>query len=314
MSKEVIDDSLFKPLPKDEKFAEDSMRPSISVFKESIINILKNKMAVIGFVFIVLIFFLAMFGPHMVPYGHSEQVLEDANLAPSAEHWFGTDGLGRDMWVRTWLGARVSLAVGLAATAIDLILGVVIGGIAGYAAGRGKVGDRIDGFLMRLIEILYGIPYLLVVILLLVVMEPGLLTIIIALAATGWVGMARIIRGQVLQLSTQDYVQAAQKLGTSHWKIITRHLWPNTLNIIIVNLSFTIPTAIFSEAFLSFIGLGVQAPFASLGTMANDALNVIFSGEWWQLFFPGLIISITMFAFNVFGDGVQDALDPIIKE
>ncbi|WP_153731804.1 ABC transporter permease [Sporosarcina obsidiansis] len=314
MSKEVINDSSFKKLQKNNDFAENSMRPSVSAFKESVINIVKNKMAVIGFILIVVIFFLAIFGPHMVNYGHSEQILEDANLPPSLDHWFGTDNLGRDMWVRTWLGARVSLTVGLAATLIDIIFGVVIGGIAGYAAGRGKIGDRIDGFLMRLIEILYGIPYLLVVILLLVVMEPGLFTIIIALAATGWVGMARIIRGQVLQLSTQDYVLAAQKLGTPHWKIITKHLWPNTLNIIIVNLSFTIPTAIFSEAFLSFIGLGVQAPFASWGTMANDALSVIFSGEWWQLFFPALLISFTMFAFNVFGDGVQDALDPSIKE
>jgi peptide/nickel transport system permease protein len=177
-------------------------------------------------------------------------------------------------------------------------------------AGRGKLGDRIDNILMRIVEVLYGIPYLLVVILLMVVMEPGLWTIIIALSITGWIGMARIIRGQILQLKQQEYVLAAQKLGTSHAKIIFRHLLPNALGIIIVNLTFTIPQAIFAESFLSFLGLGVQAPFASWGTMANDALGVILSGQWWRLFFPGLMISLTMFAFNIFGDGLQDALDP----
>jgi peptide/nickel transport system permease protein len=177
-------------------------------------------------------------------------------------------------------------------------------------AGRGKIGDRIDNILMRLVEVLYSIPYLLVVILLLVIMKPGLKTIIIALSITGWVSMARIVRGQILQLKEQEYVAAAQKLGTPHYKIILRHLFPNMLGIIIVNLTFTIPNAIFAESFLSFIGLGVQAPIASWGTMCNDALGVILSGQWWRLFFPGFMISLTMFAFNVFGDGLQDALDP----
>jgi peptide/nickel transport system permease protein len=214
------------------------------------------------------------------------------------------------MWVRSWYGARVSLIIGIVAALIDLILGVIVGGVSGYMAGRGKKGDRIDGLLMRIVEVLYGIPYLLIVILLMVIMEPGITAIIIALSVTGWVGMARIIRGQILQLKSQEYVQAAEKLGTSHTKIISRHLLPNTMGIIIVNLTFTIPTAIFAESFLSFLGLGVQAPFASWGTMANDALGVILSGQWWRLFFPGFLISLTMFAFNIFGDGIQDALDP----
>lgn len=202
------------------------------------------------------------------------------------------------------------LTIGLVAALIDLLIGVVVGGISGYMAGRGKKGDRIDMTLMRIVEILYGIPYLLIVILLMVIMEPGIKAIIIALSVTGWVGMARIIRGQILQLKSQEYVLAAEKLGTSHSKIILKHLIPNTMGIIIVNLTFTIPQAIFAESFLSFLGLGVQAPFASWGTMANDALGVILSGQWWRLFFPGFLISLTMFAFNSFGDGVQDALDP----
>lgn len=303
-------DSLFRPLSSDKRGLDPIQRPSMSAWKETIINVLKNKMAILGLTLLLLTVFFAIAGPKMVPFTPSEQNLLNTNIAPSSEHWFGTDDLGRDVWSRTWYGARVSLTIGLVAAAIDVILGVTIGGISGYMAGRGKLGDRIDSILMRIVEVLYGIPYLLVVILLMVIMEPGVISIIIALSVTGWVGMARIIRGQILQLKSQEYVLAAQKLGTSHPKIIWRHLIPNTAGIIIVNLTFTIPQAIFAESFLSFLGLGVQAPFASWGTMANDSLGVILSGHWWRLFFPGLMISLTMFAFNAFGDGLQDALDP----
>ncbi|MEK5483145.1 ABC transporter permease [Viridibacillus sp. FSL R5-0888] len=306
----VLNDSMFRPVDPSKLQTDEIQRPSLGVFKETLLSILKNKLAIIGLFLLVVIIFLAIFGPSMVPYSGSQQNLTNVNKAPSGEHWFGTDNLGRDMWSRTWQGARVSLTIGFIAAIVDLVLGVVVGGISGYMAGRGKLGDRVDSLLMRIVEILYGIPYLLVVILLMVIMEPGITTIIIALSITGWVGMARIIRGQILLLKSQEYVLAAEKLGTSHVKIITRHLLPNTMGIIIINLTFTIPTAIFSEAFLSFLGLGVQAPFASWGTMANDSLGVILSGHWWRLFFPGFMIALTMFAFNAFGDGIQDALDP----
>ncbi|MGG1592395.1 ABC transporter permease [Terribacillus saccharophilus] len=310
MEAKRVDDSLFRPLSPEKRGHDPIQRPSMSVWKETILNILKNKMAVLGFTLLLVIGFLAIAGPHMVPFDPAKQDLVNTNVAPNSEHWFGTDDLGRDVWSRTWYGARVSLTIGLIAAAIDIILGVTIGGISGYMAGRSKFGDRIDSILMRIVEILYGIPYLLIVILLMVIMEPGITSIIIALSVTGWVGMARIIRGQILQLKSQEYVLAAQKMGTSHPKIIWRHLIPNTAGIIIVNLTFTIPSAIFAESFLSFLGLGVQAPFASWGTMANDSLGVILSGQWWRLFFPGFMIALTMFAFNAFGDGLQDALDP----
>ncbi|MGE7919740.1 ABC transporter permease [Viridibacillus sp. NPDC093762] len=306
----VLNDSMFRPVDPSKLQTDEIQRPSLGVFKETLLSILKNKLAIIGLFLLVVIIFLALFGPSMVPYSGSQQNLTNVNKAPSGEHWFGTDNLGRDMWSRTWQGARVSLTIGFIAAIVDLVVGVVVGGISGYMAGRGKFGDRVDSLLMRIVEILYGIPYLLVVILLMVIMEPGITTIIIALSITGWVGMARIIRGQILLLKSQEYVLAAEKLGTSHVKIITRHLLPNTMGIIIINLTFTIPTAIFAEAFLSFLGLGVQAPFASWGTMANDSLGVILSGHWWRLFFPGFMIALTMFAFNAFGDGIQDALDP----
>ncbi|MBZ5202712.1 ABC transporter permease [Planomicrobium chinense] len=306
----ATNDTLFRPIDPARQQTDVIERPSLGIWKETFIGILKNKLALLGLGLLVIIIFLALFGPAMVPYSASQQELTNSNQAPSSAHWFGTDDLGRDMWARTWQGARVSLTIGFVAAFIDLILGVVVGGVSGYMAGRGKLGDRVDNVLMRIVEVLYGIPYLLVVILLMVVMEPGITTIIIALSITGWVGMARIIRGQVLQLKSQEYVMAAEKLGTSHSKIITKHLLPNTMGIIIINLTFTIPTAIFAEAFLSFLGLGVQAPFASWGTMANDSLGVILSGQWWRLFFPGFMIALTMFAFNALGDGIQDALDP----
>ncbi|WP_103106213.1 ABC transporter permease [Brevibacillus reuszeri] len=290
------------------------MRPSLTHFQQVARKLVKNKLAMLGLVLILGMVLMAVIGPHLVPYSYSDQSLLTANQELSSEHWFGTDELGRDMFSRTWYGARISLIIGITAALIDLVIGVTVGGIAGYMAGRGKRGDRIDTIIMRIIEVLYGLPYLLVVIMLMVVMEPGILTIIIALSATGWTGMARLVRGQILQLKNQEFILAAQVLGAKFPRILLRHLIPNTIGVIIVNLTFTIPSAIFAESFLSFLGLGVQAPVASWGTMTNDALGVILTGDWWRLFFPALMISLTMFAFNVFGDGLQDALDPRIRE
>ncbi|MCY9531823.1 ABC transporter permease [Paenibacillus alvei] len=303
-------DHLFHPIERSHQAEHQLATRSVPLWQDRLRKLSRNKLAVLGLVLLLVIILLAAIGPSLVPYSSSAQSLTATNLPPSGEHWFGTDDLGRDVWARTWAGARISLTIGFAAAAIDLVVGILVGGISGYMADRGRLGDRVDNVLMRIVEILYSIPYLLVIILLLVVMKPGIFTMIIALSITGWVGMARVVRGQILQLKQQEYVLAAHKLGTSHAGIIFKHLLPNAAGIIIVNLTFTIPAAIFSESFLSFLGLGVQAPDASWGTMANDSLGVILSGQWWRLFFPGLMISLTMFAFNAFGDGLQDALDP----
>ena len=306
-------DPLFQPLSKTGQ-ANVISRPSLSNGQQVIRKLAKNKLAMLGLFIITALVAMAIIGPNLVPYSYSDQSLLTKNQEVSSEHWFGTDELGRDMFARTWYGARISLTIGVVAALIDLVIGVTVGGIAGYMAGRGKRGDRIDTIIMRVIEVLYGLPYLLVVILLMVVMEPGILTIIIALSATGWVGMARLVRGQILQLKNQEFILAAQVLGAKFNRILLKHLIPNTFGVIIVNLTFTIPSAIFAESFLSFLGLGVQAPVASWGTMTNDALGVILTGDWWRLFFPALMISLTMFAFNVFGDGLQDALDPRLRD
>jgi oligopeptide transport system permease protein len=219
------------------------------------------------------------------------------------EHWLGTDDLGRDLLTRIMYGARISLTVGFVASFINLTVGVVYGGISGY------YGGHVDNIMMRIVEVLSGIPLLLYVILLMVVLKPGLQNILIALGLVYWLGMARIVRGQILSLKEQDYVLAARTIGADNWRIILKHLIPNAMGPIIVTATLNIPQAIFTEAFLSFIGLGVNAPMASWGVLANDALPS-FQTYPWQLFFPAVAISITMLAFNFLGDGLRDALDP----
>ncbi|WP_459503347.1 ABC transporter permease [Bacillus sp. C1] len=288
---------------------------TISRKKEVFQKFISNPIAIFGTVILVFIILFSLIGESLTSFSANEQIKEATNLPPSSEHWFGTDDLGRDIWARVWAGGKISLTVGLVAAVLDIGMGVLIGGLSGYIRGRNRLGTWIDEWIVRGIEVLYGIPYLLIVILLLIVMKPGLFTIIIALALTGWIGMARLIRAQVLSLKQREFVIAAERLGTSHMKIIYQHLIPNLTGIIIVNLSFTIPAAIFSESFLSFIGLGIQSPAASWGTMTNDALGTLLSGEWWQLFFPALMIALIMFAFNAIGDGLQDAIDPkIVKQ
>lgn len=252
------------------------------------------------------LFLMAAIGPWLSPYTYYETHLPLKNSAPSLQFWFGTDDLGRDMFTRIWWGARISLFVGITAAVIDLILGVIYGAIAGLWGGK------LDELMMRAADILYSIPYLLIVILLTVMMGPGLFTIIIALTMTGWIPMARIVRGQMLYLKELDYAQAAVALGATRWRLLFRHLLPNAMGPIITTMTFTVPTAIFSEAFLSFLGLGVQAPIASWGTMASDGLSALRYFPW-RLAFPAGFISITMLCFNLVGDGIRDAFDPRLK-
>lgn len=303
----AIPDEWFAPKTKSKHDAEAVVRPSLSYWKDSWHRLVKNKLAMAGLVFLIIITLMAIFGPILSPHSVETQKLALQNQPPSSQFWFGTDDLGRDVFTRTCYGARISLFVGLMAALIDFVIGVVYGGIAGYKGGR------IDNLMMRFVEILYGLPYLLVVILVMVVIGPGLTTIILALSITGWVGMARIVRGQVLQIKNYEFVLASKSFGTKTARIIRKNLLPNTMGPIIVQMTLTVPSAIFAEAFLSFIGLGISAPHASWGVMANDGLSTILSGYWWRLFFPTLFISLTMFAFNVLGDGLQDALDPKLR-
>lgn len=266
----------------------------------------KNKLAMLGLYIILFIVLIAIIGPWLSSLSYSDQNLNATNRPPSAEHLFGTDNLGRDLFIRVLYGARISLSIGIVASLINLTIGVVYGGIAGYFSGR------VDRVMMNIVDILYGIPVLLYVILLMVLLTPGLTNIFIALGISYWLGMARIVRGQILSLKEQEYVLAARTIGASKWRILFSHLIPNSLGPIIITMTLAIPEAIFTEAFLSFIGLGVAAPMASWGVLASEGVTSLRSYPF-QLLFPALAISITMLAFNFLGDGLRDALDPRVR-
>lgn len=306
MSQE-INQNMFMPAPKDAD-SEKILRPSLTYWQDAWRRLKQNKLAIAALITLIIMFLLAIFGPMMRPFSYSEQSFMNVNKTPNATHWFGTDDLGRDLWVRVWYGARISLYIAIMAATIDLIIGVIYGGISGFKGGN------TDNVMMRIVEVLYAIPYLLVVILLMVVMGKGLTTIIVAMTAFGWMGMARLVRGQVMQLKEQEYVLAARTLGASNSRLLFKHLVPNTLGVIIVNITFSIPSAIFTEATLSFLGLGIPAPQASLGTLTSDAISSIIQGNPYQLFFPAAVISLIMLAFNLLGDGFRDALDPRMRK
>lgn len=282
-------------------------RPATTYWQDAWRRLKRNKLAMAGLVAIIVISSLALFGPLLSPYSYSDQVLADANQTPCLAHWFGTDSLGRDLFTRILYGARISLSIGIVASLINLSIGVVYGGTAGY------FGGRTGAVMMRIVDILYGIPLLLYVILLMVVLKPGLTNIFIALGLVYWLRMAQIVRGQVLTLREQEYVLAARLIGASSWRIILRHLVPNAMGPIIVTLTLSIPEAIFTEAFLSFIGLGVSAPMASWGVLASESVAGLRSYPY-QLFFPAMAISITLLSFNFLGDGLRDALDPRMRK
>lgn len=307
--RQQLNEEMFQPIERDTTVETKKVdaEPSLSFWQDAWRRLKQNKLAMAGLWAIILLIIMSIIGPWINEFTYQQQNLASKNLSPGSEHWFGTDSFGRDLFTRTWYGARISLFIGIAAAIIDLIIGVIWGGIAGY------YGGKVDEMMMRFCDILYGLPYMLVVVLLMVVLGQGLFTIIIAMTITGWVGMARIVRGEVLRLKEQEYVLASQSLGAKTSRILFKHLIPNALGPILVTLTLTIPNAIFTEAFLSFLGLGVQAPIASWGTMTNDGLESLRYYPW-LLFFPATFISITMLAFNVLGDGLRDALDPRLRK
>ncbi len=299
-------EDLFTPLDKPYDVSEEEMQPGVSYWKESLRRLRANTPAMIGLWILAALCLLAILGPFFSPYTYYEIHLPQINMPPCREYIFGTDELGRDIFTRICWGARISLFIGIMAALLDLIVGVAIGSIAG------SIGGKVDEVMMRIADALHSIPYLLIVIMLMVVMGNGIPTILVALTITGWIGMARIVRGQILQLKELDFIRAAQALGASRRRILFRHLIPNAMGPIIATMTLTIPSAIFTEAFLSFLGLGVQAPIASWGTMASDGLPAMRYFPW-RIFFPAGFISLTMLCFNMLGDGMRDAFDPRLR-
>lgn len=319
-----------------------------SYWHDIIVRFTGNKGAVVGLIFILLIIFMAVIGPKISGHTYYDQVITHQNLAPRIKgieklgifdgsetmntstgavkqnkyiskdsktptgleniyYWFGTDVLGRDIFTRTWEGTRISLYIALVAVLVDMCFGMIYGLISGY------FGGRVDMIMQRFAEVLNGIPTLVIVTLLILVFKPGLVTITIALAITGWIGMSRIARAQVLKLKEQEFILASKTLGARDFFIIFKEILPNIFGQLIVMSMFSIPNAIFTEAFLAFIGLGVPQPLASLGSLISDAFKS-FTTHPYMILFPVIVLAIIMLSFNMMADGLRDAFDPKMKE
>ena len=304
---DLNDASLFEFVGAEEKNKAEFIRPSQTYWQDAWQRLKRDKLAMFGLFLIVGIFLMAIFGPLLSPYAYDEQDFLISNEFPSWAHPFGTDMFGRDMFVRVMYGARISLAVGLMASLINLTIGVIYGSISGF------VGGRTDDVMMRIVDTIRSVPTMIYVILLMVVVGPGLKSIFITLGINYWTNMARIVRAEIMRVKNEEFVLAARVIGASPARMLLRHLIPNAMGPILVTLTFCIPQAIFAEAFLSFVGLGVSAPMASWGVLSSDAMNALMVYPY-QLFFPAMAISLTILAFNFFRDGLRDALDPRLRK
>ncbi|MGW8000584.1 oligopeptide ABC transporter permease [Staphylococcus xylosus] len=310
-------------------------RESKNFWQDAWTQLKRNKLAVVGMIGLIFIVLLALIGPLLSSHDYAEQNVERRNLPAKIpvldqisflpfdgegaqgvdaykevgvkeNFWFGTDQLGRDLWSRTWQGAQVSLFIGVVAALLDIFIGVIYGAISGF------FGGRIDNVMQRIIEVVASIPTLIVVILFVLIFEPSIWTIILAMAITGWIGMSRVVRGEFLKLKNQEFVLASKTLGASKFKLIFKHILPNTLGVIVVTSMFTVPNAIFFEAFLSFIGIGVPAPRTSLGSLVNEGRAMLLIHPH-ELFIPALVLSLLILFFYLFSDGLRDAFDPKMR-
>nr|WP_231868474.1 oligopeptide ABC transporter permease [Fictibacillus phosphorivorans] len=337
MSERKLTPDLFRPAQLVTGKSEEISKPSLSFWQDAFRRLKMNKAAMAGLFAIVFIIVFSLIAPSFSKYGVDDQELMRANLPPKIpglekveflgvngvdirgvnqyemknipadqKFWFGTDVLGRDQWVRVWKGTQISLYIAFLAATIDLIVGVAYGGISAF------YGGRVDDTMQRFVEILYGIPNLVVIILFIIILDPGILSITLALVITGWIGMSRIVRAQILSLKNREFVLASKTLGSTNGRLITKHLLPNTLGAIIITSTFTIPGAIFFEAFLSFIGLGIQPPTASLGALISDGFRSLRIYPHLAIY-PAAILCVLMISFNLLGDGLRDALDPKMR-
>ena len=297
----------FKRIGIDKNISEEINRPNLTYFQDAFRRLKKNKVAMASLIVLLILVLMCIVQPMIAGDNYKIQNLDEMNLGPSLKHLFGTDSLGRDLFDRIWIGGRVSLLIAFVGTLIECTFGILYGGISGY------FGGKVDAIMMRIVEILNSIPYLIIVILISVRLGTGIIPLIIALVLTGWTGIARMVRGEVMKLKNSEYVMASKALGGSSFRIILKHMLPNTIGIIIVYITFDIPSYIFAEAFLSFIGLGIQPPETSWGAMASAGQQVMLFYPS-QLIFPAMFIALTMLTFNLFGDGLRDALDPRLRK
>ncbi len=286
-----------------EKFSENLDIAGRSLWQDARIRFMRNRAAMVSLVILSLMVLAVIFLPMLAEYAYDSTDWYALHQAPSASHLFGTDALGRDLYVRTLIGGRISLMVGVLGALVAVVIGTL------YGATSGFIGGRTDRVMMRLLEILYSVPFMFLVIVLVTLFGRNIILIFVAIGAIAWLDMARIVRGQTLSLRSKEFIEAAHVCGVSHWKIITRHIVPNVLGIVAVYSTLLIPSMILTESFLSFLGLGVQEPMTSWGALLQEGAQTMELAIW-QLAFPALFMVITLFCFNYVGDGLRDALDP----
>lgn len=299
----MTEETLFRKLEAEEKNDEFIAVESQTFLQAAWKNFKSNKRALVGGIVLIIIVLLAIFGPMVSPYSYDEQNMALRNASPSLKHWFGIDKMGRDIFVRILYGARISLLVGLVAAVVNLIIGTLYGGIAGY------VGGKVDMIMMRIVDIIYSIPSMLYIVLIMLMFGASVGSIVLGISISCWIDMARIVRQEVKSLKEQEFTMAAFVLGASSKRILIKHLLINAMGQIIVTVTLMVPQAIFTEAWLSFLGVGISAPQASWGTLAQDARSLIQVYPM-QTVYPMLAICITIFAFNFVGEGLEKALDP----
>lgn len=265
----------------------------------------RNRLAMLGLMVLLVFVLAAILAPWIAPFAFDKTNLPYGARPPTRTHLLGTDELGRDLFARTLYGARISFAVGILATLVSLTIGVTYGSVAGYAGGR------LDHLMMRIVDILYGLPFMFFVIILMVIFGRNILNLFVALGAVQWLTMARIVRGQVLSLKVREFVLSAQAMGATPLRLLVRHVLPNAVGPIVVYATLTVPAVMLEEAFLSFLGLGVQPPMASWGSLASDGAAAMETYPW-LILFPGMALTVTLLSLNFLGDGLRDALDPQI--
>jgi oligopeptide transport system permease protein len=299
---------LFEPVQRSPEDVEKITGSPVGFWGDAWRRLKRNRAAIAAGCVIILVLALAFFGPLLTPYTPDEQVFSRQYKTPSLSgFWFGTDEFGRSMFDRVWVGTRVSLYIAALVTAMDLCVGMSYGAISGY------YGGKVDNIMQRISEILNGIPILVIAVLTLLILSPGILSLTIAIGLVGWTNAARLIRGQVLRLKEQEFFLASRSLGASTFRLISKHLIPNVFYIVIITLMYTVPTAVFFEAFLSFIGLGIQPPAASLGALINDGAHQMRFYPYLLIFPAAVLVTITI-SFRLLGDGLRDALDPRMRQ
>ncbi len=297
----------FAPLDKAEKALLKTETATIAFWSDVWRRFRANRAGMAGVVILLLFILLAIIGPSLVPYRFDMIDLKSTYIRPGAQHWFGTDILGRDLWAEVWVGARVSLLIGITAGLSQMVIGIIIGSISGLAGGK------LDMVIMRAVDILIAVPFLIWVSLFMLVLKPGIQSIILAFSITEWKGMARLVRGEVLRLKETEFVLASRGMGASTWRLISKHFFPNVLPVATVSVTFQITAAIFGEAFLSYIGLGLQPPLTSWGVLISAGITEM-RAYTYMLLLPSIFISLTMLSLQLIGDALRDATDPKLRQ